>query len=103
MEGHASIARRRARQLRRRRGARGRGRAGLVDSALRRHEGVRIAETRRDVVELHLAARVGRRRARRSARQVQERVADYLARMADLDAASVDVVVDEIGAPPAKP
>ena len=36
------------------------------------------------------------------ARQVQERVADYLGRMANLDVASVDVVVERVGAPPAK-
>ena len=36
------------------------------------------------------------------ARQVQERVADYLERMANLDVASVDVVVERVGAPPAK-
>jgi uncharacterized alkaline shock family protein YloU len=36
------------------------------------------------------------------ARRVQERVAEYLARMADLDVASVDVVVERVGAPPAK-
>ena len=36
------------------------------------------------------------------ARQVQERVAEYLGRMANLDVASVDVVVERVGAPPAK-
>ena len=36
------------------------------------------------------------------ARQVQERVADYLGRMANLDVASVDVVVERVGAAPAK-
>ena len=36
------------------------------------------------------------------ARQVQERVADYLGRMANLDVASVDVVVERVSAPPAK-
>jgi uncharacterized alkaline shock family protein YloU len=36
------------------------------------------------------------------ARHVQERVAEYLGRMANLDIASVDVVVERVGAPPAK-
>jgi uncharacterized alkaline shock family protein YloU len=36
------------------------------------------------------------------ARQVQERVAEYVGRMANLDVASVDVVVERVGTPPAK-
>ncbi len=36
------------------------------------------------------------------ARQVQERVAEYLGRMADLEVRSVDVVVERVGTPPAK-
>jgi len=36
------------------------------------------------------------------ARQVQERVAEYLGRMAELEIGSVDVVVERVGAPPAK-
>lgn len=36
------------------------------------------------------------------ARQVQERVAEYIERMANLHVASVDVVVERVGAPPAK-
>ena len=36
------------------------------------------------------------------ARQVQERVAEYLERMAKLEVGSVDVVVERVGAPPAK-
>ena len=36
------------------------------------------------------------------ARQVQQRVAEYLGRMANLDVASVDVVVERVGTPPAK-
>jgi len=36
------------------------------------------------------------------ARQVQERVGEYLGRMANLAVASVDVVVERVGAPPAK-
>jgi len=34
--------------------------------------------------------------------QVQERVAEYLGRMANLEVGSVDVVVERVGAPPAK-
>ena len=36
------------------------------------------------------------------ARQVQERVAEYLGRMAELEVGSVDVVIERVGAPPAK-
>ena len=36
------------------------------------------------------------------AREVQRRVAEYLERMASLKVGSVDVVVDGVGAPPAK-
>ena len=36
------------------------------------------------------------------ARQVQERVTEYLGRMADLEVAVVDVVVESVGAAPAK-
>ena len=36
------------------------------------------------------------------ARQVQDRVAEYLERMANLQVGAVDVVVERVGAPPAK-
>jgi uncharacterized alkaline shock family protein YloU len=36
------------------------------------------------------------------ARQVQERVAEYIERMANLHVGSVHVVVERVGAPPAK-
>lgn len=36
------------------------------------------------------------------ARQVQERVSEYLARMADLEIGAVDIVVESVGAAPAK-
>ena len=36
------------------------------------------------------------------ARQVQERVSEYLGRMADLEVGVVDVVVESVGAAPAK-
>jgi len=35
-------------------------------------------------------------------RRVQDRVAEYLERMANLEVGSVDVVVERVGAPPAK-
>jgi len=70
---------------------------GLVESAIPRHKGVRISEEDGRVrVELHLAVEwessvptVGR--------EVQQRVAAYLARMAKVEPESVDVIVDEIG------
>jgi uncharacterized alkaline shock family protein YloU len=72
---------------------------GLVGNALQRHEGVKVGRDGDAVsVELHLAlgweanaAAVGT--------EVQERVAETLARMADVTPASVDVVVDEFAAP----
>ncbi|MGH3128111.1 MAG: Asp23/Gls24 family envelope stress response protein [Gaiellaceae bacterium] len=36
------------------------------------------------------------------ARQVQERVAEYIERMANVRVGSIDVVVERVGAPPAK-
>lgn len=36
------------------------------------------------------------------ARRVQERVSEYIERMANVRVGSVDVVVDRVGAPPAK-
>jgi uncharacterized alkaline shock family protein YloU len=36
------------------------------------------------------------------ARQVQERVAEYLGRMAELEVGSVDILIERVGAPPAK-
>lgn len=75
--------------------------SGLVGSALHRHEGVRIAGDDGSVtVELHLAVEWGANVPVLGA-EVQERVAAYLERMADVHPESVDVVVDEIGPPPA--
>ena len=70
--------------------------AGLVESPLHRHRGVRVAEhDGRVTVELHLAGEwdvslpdVGR--------AVQRRVVEYLVRMADVRPAAVNVVWDEI-------
>jgi uncharacterized alkaline shock family protein YloU len=76
-----------------------RGVRGLVESLVHRHRGVRVVEETGAVrIELHLALDWGAS-APEVGRTVQARVRDYLARMADLDPASVDVVVDEIGAP----
>lgn len=72
---------------------------GLVDSLVHRHRGVRVLEGDGAVrVELHLALDWGVS-APDVGREVQKRVRDYLGRMADLEPASVDVVVEEIGAP----
>ena len=99
MEGHASIssdivasyAADAAREVR--------GVHGLVESLVHRHRGVRVVEENGVVrIELHLALDWGAS-APDVGRTVQARVRDYLTRMADLEPASVDVVVDEIGAP----
>ena len=72
---------------------------GLVESHLHRHRGVRVTdEDGRIAVELHLAVTWGAS-IPAVGREVQQRVAAYLARMADLDNVRVDVVVDEVGAP----
>ena len=75
---------------------------GLVKHAgLPRHDGVRVGlEDGKVTVELHLALEWGASVPVVGA-QVQERVAAYLARMADVRAESVDIVVDEV-APPAR-
>ena len=74
---------------------------GLVEGGLHRHKGVRIDESEEGVaVELHLAVDWGADVPRLGA-AVQQRVADYLRKMADVVPVRVDVVVDEIGAPDA--
>jgi uncharacterized alkaline shock family protein YloU len=74
---------------------------GLVGNALQRHEGVKVAREGDDVsVELHLALGWGAS-APTVAAEVQERVAETLARMADVRPSAVDVVVDEFAAPAA--
>jgi len=70
---------------------------GLVESALHRHKGVRIVdEDGRVRVELHLAVEWGAS-IPQVGREVQQRVAAYLERMAKVDPEAVDVIVDEIG------
>jgi uncharacterized alkaline shock family protein YloU len=70
---------------------------GLVESAIPRHKGVRISEEDGRVrVELHLAVEWGSS-VPAVGREVQQRVAAYLTRMAKVEPESVDVIVDEIG------
>ena len=71
---------------------------GLVESHLPRHRPVRIsvAEDQTVSVELQLVLDWGASFPE-VGRVVQERVGDYLARMADLSPARVEVVVGEIG------
>jgi uncharacterized alkaline shock family protein YloU len=70
---------------------------GLVGAALPRHKGVRVVEEEGEVrVELHLAVKWGASIPRVGV-DVQNRVAAYLAQMADVKLKAVDVVVDEIG------
>ena len=70
---------------------------GLVESALHRHRGVRISDDEGRVrVELHLAVEWGAS-IPEVGREVQQRVAAYLERMAKVDPEAVDVIVDEIG------
>ena len=73
--------------------------SGLVESTLHRHKGVRVLEEDGRVrVELHLAIDWGASIPDVGS-EVQRRVAGYLARMARVAPESVDVIVDEIGAP----
>jgi uncharacterized alkaline shock family protein YloU len=72
---------------------------GLAASPIPRRRGVRIAEDGGAVrVELHLVAEWGASLPE-VGRRVQEQVREYLARMADVEPAAVDVVVDAVGAP----
>jgi uncharacterized alkaline shock family protein YloU len=69
----------------------------LVESTLHRHKGVRIlGHDRRLRVELHVAVDWGAS-VPDVGREVQQRVAAYLERMANVQPEAVDVVVDEIG------
>jgi uncharacterized alkaline shock family protein YloU len=70
---------------------------GLMESAIPRHKGVRVSEEDGRVrVELHLVVEWGIS-VPAVGREVQQRVAAYLARMAKVEPESVDVIVDEIG------
>ncbi len=69
----------------------------IVESHMPGHRGVRVqAEDGRVRLELHVAVGWGVS-IPNVGRAVQARVAEYLARMADVELAAVDVVVDEIG------
>ena len=75
---------------------------GVVESPLARHKGVRVTEGDGTVaVELHLALDWGTNVPDTGA-EVQQRVAEFLARMADVRPTSIDVVVAEIRPPAAK-
>jgi len=70
---------------------------GVMDSPLPGRRGVRVASEDGAVrVELHVAVDWGAP-IPAVGRDVQARVREYLLRMANVDAAAVDVVVDEIG------
>lgn len=72
---------------------------GLVGRHLPPQRGVRVSESEgRVTVELHVEVDWGAS-IPDVGRAVQERVREYLARMADVEPAAIDVVVDEIGAP----
>jgi uncharacterized alkaline shock family protein YloU len=72
---------------------------GLVESHLPRHKAVRISDDEgRLVVEVHVAVDWGAS-IPAVGREVQQRIAEYLQRMADVHPASIDVVVDEVGPP----
>jgi uncharacterized alkaline shock family protein YloU len=69
---------------------------GLVESTLHRHKGVRVlAEDSGVRIELHLAVEWGAS-IPEVGREVQRRVAGYLARMASVEPEAVDVVIDEV-------
>jgi uncharacterized alkaline shock family protein YloU len=69
---------------------------GLVESTMHRHRGVRVLEDGGSIrIELHIAVEWGAS-IPAVGRQLQARVAAYLARMASVEAAAVDVVVDRI-------
>src|SRR5258708_40310762 len=75
---------------------------GLVEGPLPRHKGVRVTESDGAVaVELHVALDCGTS-VSDAGHAVQGRVAEFLARMADVRPASVDVVVAEIRPPAAR-
>ena len=70
---------------------------GLVASQLHRHRGVRVSgEDGAVTVELHLDVDWGAELPALG-REVQQRVLDYLERMAGSRAAAVNVVIDAVG------
>jgi len=76
--------------------------AGLAESPLRRDRAIEISSSNGSTaVTVHLELEWGSSAAD-VAREVQRRVSEYLERMTNLTVESVDVVVDGVGAPPAK-
>jgi len=72
----------------------------LAEGSRPRHQGVRVTESGGVLaLELHLGLDWGTS-APGVGIAVQQRVAEYLGRMTDLETASVDVVVDDFGSPP---
>lgn len=70
---------------------------GLVPDRLRRHDGVRVTSDDDAVsLEVHLSIATGAS-IPALGRDVQQRVADYLERMAGSAPATVDVIVHQIG------
>jgi uncharacterized alkaline shock family protein YloU len=70
---------------------------GLVEKPIPRHRGVRVTSGDDGVeIEIHVSVAWGAS-IPRVGRDVQARVAEYLASMADVHPAAVDVIVDEIG------
>lgn len=75
---------------------------GVVDGPRPRHKGVKVTEGGGAVaLELHIAVDWGAN-VPTVGRAVQERVSEYLGRMADVSLRSVDVIVDEVGPPAAE-
>jgi uncharacterized alkaline shock family protein YloU len=76
--------------------------AGLADSPLHRGKGVAVSGDE-DTLAVGLALELTwGRSAAEVATEVQKRVSEYLARMADVTPASVDVVFESVSAPPPK-
>ncbi len=72
---------------------------GLVESPRARHKGVRVTESDGAVaLELHVALDWGTSVPDACA-AVQQRVSEFLARMADVRLSAIDIVVAEICAP----
>lgn len=75
--------------------------SGVVESGRHRHRGVRVTTEDGAVgLVLHLSLDWGAN-AQEVGCAVQERVAEYLERMAGMRPQSVDVIVEEISPPPA--
>ena len=73
---------------------------GLVPSPMHRHKGVRVVDDGTLRVEVHVAVDWGAA-IPQLGREVQARVREYLSSMANANVVAVEVVVDEVGPPPA--